>query len=63
MTVIFHPKWNDHDKDIANDSYGVWSTLRKLKYFTDWVRDLQSRLYFCGSTIVTKSIDLCQDTC
>lgn len=28
-------KWNDHVKDIANSSYGVLLTLRKLKNFTD----------------------------
>ena len=28
-------KWNDPVKDIANSSYGVLPTLRKLKHFTD----------------------------
>jgi len=29
-------KWNDHVKDIANASYGVLRTRRKLKHFTDF---------------------------
>ena len=57
-------KWNDHVKDITNASYGVLHTLQKLKRFTDYVlRDLQSYLYYRGSTIVTRSIHLCQDKC
>ena len=57
-------KWNDHVKDIANASYGVLQTLRKLKHFTDYVlRDLQSYFYYRGLTIVTRSILLCQDKC
>ena len=49
-------KWNDHVKDIANASYGVLHTLRKLKHFSDYVlRDLiaellvLSRLTYCDS--------------
>ena len=42
-------KWNDHVKDIANASYGVLHTLRKLKHFSDYVlRDLQSYLCYHG---------------
>ena len=67
LGVKFHwenLKWNDHVKDIANTSYGVLHTLQKLKHFTDYVlRDLQSYLYYRGSTIVTRSIHLCQDKC
>ena len=58
-------KWNDHVKDIANASYGVFRTLPKLKLSTEfpYIRDLQSRLYFQGWTIVTQSTHLCQGTC
>ena len=39
-------------------------TLRKLKHFMDYVLgDLQSYLYYRSSTIVTRSIHLCQDKC
>ena len=34
-SIIEPEKWNDHVKDIANSSYGVLPTLRKLKHFTD----------------------------
>ena len=49
-------KWNDHVKDIANASYGVLRTLRKLKHFTDFhlrkrLADslVLSRLNYCDS--------------
>ena len=35
-------KWNDHVKDVANASYGVLHTLRKLKHFTNF--NLRKRL-------------------
>ena len=35
-------KWNDHVKDVANASYGVLRTLRKLKHFTNF--NLRKRL-------------------
>ena len=38
--------------------------MQKLKHCTDYVlRDLQSYLYYRGSTIVTQSIHLYQDKC
>ena len=51
-------KWNDHVKDVANASYGVLRTLRKLKHFTDFnlrkrLAELPvlSRLDYCDSVI------------
>ena len=49
-------KWNDHVKDIADASYGVLRTLRKLKHFKDFhlrkrlaESHVLSRLNYCNS--------------
>ena len=47
-------KWNDHVKDIANASYGVLRTLRKLKHFTDF--HLRKRL---ADSLVLSRLDYC----
>ena len=47
-------KWNDHVKDVANASYGVLRTLRKLKHFTDF--NLRKRL---AELLVLSRLDYC----
>lgn len=47
-------KWNDHVKDVANASYGVLRTLRKLKHFT--VFSLRKRL---AELLVLSRLDYC----
>ena len=47
-------KWNDHVKDVANASYGVLRTLRKLKHFTNF--NLRKRL---AELLVLSRLDNC----
>ena len=47
-------KWNDHVKDVANASYGVLRTLRKLKHFTNF--NLRKRL---AELLVLSRLDYC----
>ena len=47
-------KWNDHVKDIAYASYGVFRTLRKLKHSTDF--HLRKRL---AELLVFSLLDYC----
>ena len=47
-------KWNDHVKDVANASYGVLRTLRKLKHFTDF--NLRKRL---AELLMLSRLDYC----
>ena len=56
-------KWNDHVKDVANASYGVLRTLRKLKQFTNFNlrKRLAELLVYQDSTIVTPFFHLCHD--
>ena len=67
-TRLLGKKFSDV-KDVANASYGILRTLRKLKLtfyrLPPSVRDFQSRLYYRLQdwTVVTRSIHLCQDTC
>ena len=45
-------KWNDHVKDVANASYGVLRTLRKLG---ETLSRLQPKKETCRITCVTKT--------
>ena len=59
-------KWNDHVKDIPKCF--LWSLTHTAKIKTFYrlctkLRDLQSYLYYCCSTIVTRSVHLCQGKC
>ena len=47
-------KWNDHVKDVANASYGVLRTLRKLKHFTNF--NLRKSL---SELLVLSRLDYC----
>ena len=47
-------KWNDHVKDVANASYGVLRTLRRLKHFTNF--NLRKRL---AQLLVLSRLDYC----
>ena len=47
-------KWNDRVKDVANASYGVLRTLRKLKHFTNV--NLRTRL---AELLVLSRLDYC----